>query len=130
MGQLSAVPTGARAIDGDTVAFSEQNKPNLQLVGCDAPEIRRADCEAEKTLGRQAKDFLQQAIDTGKLDVQYVRCSCKPGTEGTKDCNMGRDCGIVLLDWRNICDAMIAKGLAKRFLCGKTSCPDMPNWCE
>lgn len=125
----TTLPAGARAVDGDTIKFKDK-RPDVRLVGCDTPESRGAECDAEKKLAKQAKNFLQRALDTGRVDLEYVPCSCPPGTEGTTKCNHGRACGIVRLDGRNICDVMIDEGLAVAFTCGSTSCPSMPNWCE
>lgn len=123
------LPAGARAVDGDTIKFKDK-RPDVRLVGCDTPESRGAECDAERKLAKQAKNFLQRAIDTGRMDLEYVPCSCPPGTESTKKCNHGRACGIVRIDGRNICDVMIDEGLAVAFTCEGTSCPPMPKWCE
>jgi hypothetical protein len=42
-----------RVIDGDTLRVF-QKKPNVRLVGFNAPETRRAQCEAERELGAKA----------------------------------------------------------------------------
>ena len=42
-----------RVIDGDTIRLHHQ-KPDIRLVGFNAPETRRAICEAERELGDKA----------------------------------------------------------------------------
>jgi endonuclease YncB( thermonuclease family) len=39
-----------RVIDGDTIRL-HQKKPDVRLVGFNAPETRRAQCDAERKLG-------------------------------------------------------------------------------
>ena len=123
------LPAGTKAVDGDTISFKDY-KPNVRLVGCDTPESRRGQCDAEKRLAKQAKSYLQKLINTGTTELEYVPCSCKPGTEGTDACNHGRACGILRVDGRNVCEMMIDEGLAVPFHCGATSCPPQQNWCD
>lgn len=125
----TAVPRGTKAVDGDTISFAD-GRPNLRLVGCDAPESWRGQCTAERKLARKAKFALQGLLDGESLELQYVKCSCAPGTEGTADCNHGRDCGILRVSGRNVCDLLIARGLAAPFLCTATSCPPQRDWCN
>jgi endonuclease YncB( thermonuclease family) len=126
---VNTLPAGTKAVDGDTISFKDK-RANVRLVGCDTPESRRGQCDAEKRLAKQAKSYLQKLINTGNVQLEYVPCSCKPGTEGTDACNHSRACGILRADGRNVCDMMIDEGLAVSFLCGATSCPPQQNWCE
>lgn len=125
----NTLPAGTKAADGDTISFKDK-RPNVRLVGCDTPESYRGQCDAERRLAKQAKSYLQKIINTGNAQLQYVRCSCKPGEEGTQKCNHGRACGIVRLNNENICDILIEEGLAVSFVCSTTSCPPQQNWCE
>jgi len=70
-----------RAIDGDTIRIGRQ-KPDVRLVGFNAPETRRAICEAERELGDKATRRLRDLVQTSKLDFEFVACACQPGTEG------------------------------------------------
>jgi endonuclease YncB( thermonuclease family) len=46
-------PSDVWVIDGDTIRVYHQ-QPNVRLVGFNAPETRRAECEAEAELGAKA----------------------------------------------------------------------------
>ena len=123
------VPADTIAMDGDTIKL-DRKRPNVRLVGCDTPERSKGKCKAERLLGKQSKSFLQKLINRGNLKLEYVRCSCPPGTEGTKKCNQGRACGILRVSGRNVCDVMVSEGLAVAFRCRATSCPKQINWCK
>jgi hypothetical protein len=71
-----------RVIDDDTIRVF-QKKPNVRLVGFNAPETRRALCEAERELGAKATRRVRDLVRDGNLDFEFVACSCQPGTEGT-----------------------------------------------
>jgi endonuclease YncB( thermonuclease family) len=66
-----------RAIDGDTIRIGRQ-KPDVRLVGFNAPETRRAICEAERELGDKATRRLRDLVQTSKLDFEFVACACQP----------------------------------------------------
>src|SRR5258707_5059125 len=133
---LSAPATAApidaddiRVIDGDTIrVYHEQ--PNVRLVGFNAPETRRAECEAEYQLGAKATRRLRDLVKAGGLDFEYIPCSCPAGTEGTQTCNYGRRCGRLKASGRDVGAILIEEGLAVPFLCGGTRCPRTPRpWC-
>jgi len=71
-----------RVIDGDTIRLHHQ-KPDVRLVGFNAPETRRAICEAERDLGDKATRRLRDLVRSSKLEFKFVACACQPGTEGT-----------------------------------------------
>ena len=122
-GNAKPLPSRTRAYDGDDLKFKDK-RPRVRLVGCDTPEKPpSSQCDFEKTLAKSAKKRLQQLIDTNRLELQYVACSCRPGTHGTKDCNKGRDCGIVRYNGKNVCDILISEGLAHVYKCSVTMCP-------
>jgi hypothetical protein len=83
-----------RVIDGDTIRVRHK-QPNVRLVGFNAPETRRAACEAERELGAKATRRVRDIVQAGNLEFVYVACSCPPGTQGTSACNYGRDCGTL-----------------------------------
>jgi endonuclease YncB( thermonuclease family) len=117
-------------IDGDTIRL-HQKRPDVRLVGFNTPETRRAVCDAERQLGARATGRLREIVRAGNLDFEYVRCSCPPGTEGTKTCNFGRRCGTLKAGGRDVGAILIAEKLAVPFVCGSTSCPPTPKpWCE
>jgi hypothetical protein len=53
-----------RVLDGDTIRL-DRAKPDVRLVGCNAPETRRAKCEAERQLGGQATRRLRDLVQDG-----------------------------------------------------------------
>jgi endonuclease YncB( thermonuclease family) len=113
-----------RVIDGDT-------KPNVRLVGFNAPETRRAQCEVERELGAKATRRVRDLVQAGNLDFEFVACACPPGTEGTPSCNYGRRCGTLKANGRDVGEILIAEGLAVPFACGPTRCPRTPKpWCR
>lgn len=123
------IPETIHVIDGDTVALKGSG-PHIRLVGFNAPETRNAQCSEEAELGERAKDRLNQLVSDGSLDLIFVRCSCQPGTEGTRWCNYGRRCGTLTAHGQDVGRTLIAEGLAVPFVCGETSCPPTPRpWC-
>lgn len=123
-------PTDIRVIDGDTIRVRHK-KPNVRLVGFNAPETRRAKCEGERKLGGKATRRVRDLVRSGHLDFEYVACACPPGTEGTFRCNYGRSCGVLKSNGTDIGKILIAEGLAVPFVCGKTRCPKTPRpWCN
>jgi endonuclease YncB( thermonuclease family) len=123
-------PDDIRVIDGDTIRVHNQ-KPNVRLVGFNAPETRRAQCEPERALGGKATRRLRDLVRAGNLEFEFVACSCPPGREGTQACNYGRRCGTLKAGGRDVGAILIAEGLAVPFQCGATRCPKTPRpWCE
>jgi endonuclease YncB( thermonuclease family) len=112
-----------RILDGDTIRL-DHKKPDVR---CNAPETRRAKCDAERQLGGQATRRLRDLVQDGNLDFEYVDCSCSPGTQGTPSCNYGRRCGVLKSNGRDVCDILIAEKLAVPFMCGPTRCPPTPR---
>jgi len=133
VGTASSIPLTSdevRVIDGDTIRLLQQ-KPDVRLVGFNAPETRRAQCDAERDLGGKATARLRDLVRSSKLDFEFVACSCQPGTEGTPSCNYGRRCGILKANGRDVAAILIAENLAVPFVCGQTRCPSTPKpWCR
>jgi endonuclease YncB( thermonuclease family) len=123
-------PEDIRVIDGDTIRVHHQ-QPNVRLVGFNAPETRRAQCELERGLGAKATRRLRDLVREGNLEFEFVACACPPGAEGTQACNYGRRCGTLKAGGRDVGAILIAEGLAVPFQCGATRCPKTPRpWCE
>jgi endonuclease YncB( thermonuclease family) len=123
-------PDDIRVIDGDTIRVHHQ-QPNVRLVGFNAPETRRAQCEPERELGAKATRRLRDLVREGNLEFEFVACACPPGTEGTQACNYGRRCGTLKANGRDVGTILINEGLAVPFQCGPTRCPKTPRpWCE
>jgi endonuclease YncB( thermonuclease family) len=118
-------------LDGDTIRVFHQ-QPNVRLVGFNAPETRRAECDAERELGAKATRRLRDLVRGGHLDFEYVDCSCPAGTQGTFACNYSRDCGTLRSGGRDVGEILIEEGLAVPFVCAATRCPRTPRgpWCQ
>jgi endonuclease YncB( thermonuclease family) len=123
-------PSRILVLDGDTIRI-DGRKPDIRLVGFNAPETSRAQCKAERDLGNAATRRLQQLVNGGALDLRSVACNCTPGTEGTERCNYGRRCGVLKVDGRDVGSILIDEKLAVPFHCSGTSCPPTPRpWCR
>ena len=117
-----------RVVDGDTIAI--EGEPNARLVGFNAPETFRYQCETERRLGKMAAERLEALITQG-VQLTRVPCACRPGTEGTRLCNYGRQCVVMTSYGRNVGDILIEEGLAVPFVCRGTRCPPTPKpWCR
>ena len=104
-----------RVLDGDTIRLHHQ-KSDVRLVGFNAPETRRAICEAERELGERATRRLRDLVQSSKLDFEFVACACQPGTEGTPSCNYGRRCGTLKANGRDVGAILISENLAVPFV--------------
>jgi endonuclease YncB( thermonuclease family) len=58
---------------------------SVRLVGFNAPETRRAACEAERELGARATRRLRDLVRAGDLDFVYVTCSCPLARRARKE---------------------------------------------
>jgi endonuclease YncB( thermonuclease family) len=122
-------PTDIWVIDADTIRVRSK-QPNVRLVGFNALESRNAACNAEAELGARATRRLRELVRAGKLDLEYIACSCAAGTQGTPLCNYGRNCGTLKADGRDVGAILIAEGLAVPFKCSADRCPPTPRpWC-
>ena len=71
VGAVSPAPITSdevRVIDGDTIRLNYQ-RPDVHLVGLNAPETRRAICEAERELGDKATRRLRDLVQSSKLEL-------------------------------------------------------------
>ena len=132
-GAVSSAPMTSdevRVIDGDTIRLNHQ-KPDIRLIGFNAPETRRAICQAERELGDKATRRLRDLVQSSKLDFEFVACACPPGTEGTPSCNYGRRCGTLKANGQDVGLILIRENLAVPFVCGQARCPPTPKpWCN
>lgn len=112
-------------MDGDTIKVDLTT--SVRLVGFNAPETLRAQTPTELTMGEEATARLEELVRGGDLDLTYVPCACRPGTEGTFKCNYGRKCGILKAKGVDVGATLISEWLAVPYVCGKTKCPTPPN---
>jgi endonuclease YncB( thermonuclease family) len=121
------VPGAIEVIDGDIIRAHGRA---VRLVGFDAPESGlRARCESERALAAKTTFRLRQLVNGGGLDLTLVPCSCRRGTEGTPHCNYGRACGVLTAARNDVGDTLLSEGLARRYVCGRTSCLRREPWC-
>jgi endonuclease YncB( thermonuclease family) len=114
-------------IDGDTVRF---NGAAYRLVGFDTPEVGdKARCDDERRRADAATARLRALIAGGDARLIRVACACRPGQEGTRNCNYGRLCGSLSIGGRDAGAILIGEGLARPYVCGATSCPPRRPWC-
>jgi endonuclease YncB( thermonuclease family) len=115
-------------IDGDTVRFQGMV---YWLSGFDTPERGdKARCDDERRRANAAAARLRGLIAGGNAHLTRVACSCRQGQEGTRNCNFGRLCGVLLIGGRDAGQILISEGLAHRYVCGATSCPPRRPWCD
>jgi endonuclease YncB( thermonuclease family) len=128
---LRLSPRDFSVTDGDTIRLNTAAK-GTRLVGFNTPETFNPVCERGYALGTQATQRLKELVASGNaIELELVACACRPGTQGTENCNYGRSCGILRVDGVDVATTLIAEGLAALFVCGGTSCPPTPRpWCE
>lgn len=120
-------PFEITVIDGDTIRARGRT---VRLIGFDAPESGSlARCDRERETADRAAAHMRSLVAGGGLELRLVRCSCRPGTEGTSLCNYGRACGELRSHGRDVADVMIGLSLARSYVCGATSCPPRGSWC-
>jgi endonuclease YncB( thermonuclease family) len=122
-------PSGPiEVIDGDTVRF---NGAVYRLVGFDTPERGdKARCDDERRRAETATTHLRALIASGDARLTRVACACRPGQEGTRNCNYGRLCGSLSIGGRDVGAILIGEGLAHSYVCDATSCPTRRPWCD
>jgi endonuclease YncB( thermonuclease family) len=115
-------------IDGDTVRVKGAV---YRLVGFDTPERGdKARCDDERRRAEVATTRLRTIVASGDARLMRVACSCRPGQEGTKNCNYGRLCGSLSIDGRDVGQILIGEGLAHTYVCSATRCPPRRQWCD
>lgn len=110
-----------RAYDGDTItvrAFTWVNQTLETVVrvrGIDTPELA-GDCDAEKALAKQARDFTFNTLYNAKVITLTIIADDKYG---------GRVVANVIADGQSLSEALLARGLAKPY----TGQGPKPRWC-
>ncbi|MBW8319298.1 MAG: thermonuclease family protein [Arenimonas sp.] len=103
-----------RVIDGDTVVIGVET---IRILNIDTPEIRHAQCDAERRLGLVAKRRLEVLLSTGEPLVRR-------GDKGRMTDKYGRTLAVLSVGNRDLGDILIAEGLARRWT-GKRQ-----PWCD
>jgi endonuclease YncB( thermonuclease family) len=98
-------------VDGDTI---HRGGERIRIIGLDAPETRRAKCEAERRLGYLAKARLVEIINSGKMRIRRMG----------KD-RYGRTLARVRVSGRNVADILVKEGYARPYWGGKRM-----SWCD
>jgi endonuclease YncB( thermonuclease family) len=124
-------PSQIFVVSGDTIEVFNR-RPAVALLGFKAPERRpaRAQCAAERELGSKVTQRVRELTNAGSLDYEARKCACEPRTQGTSRCNLGRGCGVLTVNGRDLGQILIEEKLAVPFVCSETRCPPPPNpWC-
>lgn len=97
---LCASSFGDCVIDGDTFDFAGQR---IRIADIDTPEIRSAQCAAERQLGERATRRLQELLNAGPFTLERI--------DRDEDV-YGRKLRLVMRDGRSIGDILVAEQLA------------------
>jgi endonuclease YncB( thermonuclease family) len=102
--------TVIEVIDGDTI---QRKGIVYRLVGFDTPERGDlAKCDDERQHAKAATGRLRRLVAGGDVYLTRVSCACRPGTEGTRNCNYGRLCASLSIGGRDVGQILIGEGLA------------------
>ena len=100
-------------IDGDTLRYRGES---WRIAGLDAPEVRDAACAEERRRGEAASERLVMFLSAAPFDLI-------PAGRGARD-RYGRALAEVRRDRRDVTEAMVREGLARRNRWGED-----PGWC-
>lgn len=110
----SASAASVRTIDGDTI---EVDGETIRILNIDTPEIRHAQCDAERRLGEVAKSRVRQLLANGTIGIRR-------GDGSRMTDKYGRTLAVVDIDGVDIGEQLIAEGLARPWT-GKRR-----SWCN
>lgn len=92
-----------RTIDGDTIEIDGET---IRILNIDTPEIRHAQCDAERRLGEVAKNRVRQLLASGAIGIRR-------GDGGRMTDKYGRTLAVVDVNGVDIGEQLIAEGLAR-----------------
>jgi endonuclease YncB( thermonuclease family) len=110
----AASAASIRAIDGDTIEIDGET---IRILNIDTPEIRHAQCDAERRLGQVAKQRMARLLRAGRIGIRR-------GDGGRMTDKYGRTLAVVDIDGVDIGEQLIAEGLARPWT-GKRR-----SWCN
>ncbi|WP_439604154.1 thermonuclease family protein [Shinella sp.] len=105
LGAATAYPKTWRVIDGDTIELGGEA---IRIANIDTPEIKHAQCDAERRLGRVAKAELDRILARGTIALTRGDPS-----SGRKKDKYGRTLGVVSVDGTDVGEEMVARDLAR-----------------
>jgi endonuclease YncB( thermonuclease family) len=119
-----------QVVDGGTIRLRGQ-QGDIRLLGFNAPETARAQCDAERERGYAAMRRLRAIVESSELAFRPRPCMCGPNVEDTEACSPGRRCGILFANGWDVGERLIAERLAVRVACSGASCTPPPRpWCD
>lgn len=102
---VSPSPAALTVTDGDTLRID--GRPH-RIANIDAPELRHAQCDAERRLAMVAKLRLAELLASGRMEVTVG----DPATGRTFD-RYDRILATITVDGRDVGAILIAEGLAR-----------------
>lgn len=105
-----------RVVDGDTVEIGGET---VRIANIDTPEIKHAQCDAERRLGLVAKAELDELLAGGAIILQRG----DPTTGRQRD-KYGRTLGVISIDGHDVGETLVARQMARPWT-GKRQ-----SWCE
>ncbi len=103
-----------RTIDGDTI---EVDGETIRILNIDTPEIRHAQCDAERRLGEVAKNRVRQLLAGGTIGIRR-------GDGSRMTDKYGRTLAVIDINGVDIGEQLISEGLARPWT-GKRR-----SWCN
>jgi len=108
-------PQNVRVVDGDTIwLLSENPVEKIRIIGLDAPETFRADCDDERRRGLDAKARLVELLD--QADWSVLRT-------GRTD-RYGRTLARIVAGGQDVASQLISEGYARPYNGGSRK-----GWC-
>lgn len=105
-----------RVIDGDTVVLDGET---IRIANIDTPEIKHAQCDAERRLGLVAKAELDKLLASGVIALERG----DPASGRQKD-KYGRTLGVISIDGHDVGNTLIDRQLARPWTGRRKA------WCE